>query len=446
MKKILRLNRCIILLMFTLTIPLEAQWVRTNDNFKDYVRYFAVNDTILFAGTWEDGVLRTTDYGNTWTYMNNDTMDVNVMALAAGSNGTGGINIFAGTLFGGVYISTNNGINWTSLNNGLTGNGIRSLFVNSIDSSISLFSVDIGGGVYRSTNDGNTWTAINNGFDPPYAGQAANNFASFSTSIYVATGYGVFASTNNGTNWTAINNGLTNLGIRTIAACSNEVGDTILLAGTFTRGIFRSTNSGRSWEPSNNGLTNKVIYCFALAADLENRTNIFLGLSGSAGVYRSTDFGESWIAVVPGLTTQFEPTVFALSVCGKYLFAGTSEGVWRCPINALLTDVENKKTEISTNFSLEQNYPNPFNPATTIQYAVGSGPVGNNSNNNEQLVTLKVYDMLGREITTLVNEEKKPGNYKVTFNSSKYNLSSGVYFYRIQTGEFSQTRKFILQK
>ena len=88
----------------------------------------------------------------------------------------------------------------------------------------------------------------------------------------------------------------------------------------------------------------------------------------------------------------------------------------------------------SLTFSLSQNYPNPFNPLTSIHYAIGK----------RQFVTLKVYDILGNEIATLVNDEKSAGNYEVNFNAS--NIPSGVYFYRLQAGSFIQTNKMILLK
>ena len=98
-----------------------------------------------------------------------------------------------------------------------------------------------------------------------------------------------------------------------------------------------------------------------------------------------------------------------------------------------LTDVKENEI-IPTTFSLSQNYPNPFNPSTTIKYDI---PQTAN-------VTLKVYDVLGNEITTLINENQTPGSYSVKFNAG--NLSSGIYFYRIDTGSFSQVKKFILMK
>jgi hypothetical protein len=91
-------------------------------------------------------------------------------------------------------------------------------------------------------------------------------------------------------------------------------------------------------------------------------------------------------------------------------------------------------------FSLEQNYPNPFNPTTKIKYTV---PV-TLSEVEGSLVTLKVYDVLGNEIATLVNEEKPAGSYEVEFDGN--NLPSGIYFYQLQAGQFTQTKKMLLIK
>ena len=89
-------------------------------------------------------------------------------------------------------------------------------------------------------------------------------------------------------------------------------------------------------------------------------------------------------------------------------------------------------------FKLEQNYPNPFNPSTSIQYAISE----------RQFVTLKVYDLIGKEIVTLVNEYKPAGSYEVEFNpaSSIKNLASGIYFYRLQAGDYVKTKKMTLLK
>jgi len=101
---------------------------------------------------------------------------------------------------------------------------------------------------------------------------------------------------------------------------------------------------------------------------------------------------------------------------------------------AMVTDVEEGGRIVT--FNLEQNYPNPFNPTTMIKYSVMKS--GN--------VSLKVYDVLGNEVATLVNEEKQPGNYEVEFQSTVSNqqLASGIYFYQLRAGEFVQTKKMLL--
>ena len=95
--------------------------------------------------------------------------------------------------------------------------------------------------------------------------------------------------------------------------------------------------------------------------------------------------------------------------------------------------VENEST-VTADFTLFHNYPNPFNPSTKIRYEIPE----------RSFVTLKVYDVLGKEIATLVNEEKLNGNYEVEFNG--IGLASGIYYYRITVGNFSQTKKMILLK
>ena len=101
--------------------------------------------------------------------------------------------------------------------------------------------------------------------------------------------------------------------------------------------------------------------------------------------------------------------------------------------------VEDEQPLLATEFILEQNYPNPFNPRTSIQYAIGS----------RQFVMLKVYDVLGNEVATLVNEEKPAGEYEFEFNVdqvSRPEISSGVYFYQLKVGSFIQTKKMVYFK
>lgn len=102
------------------------------------------------------------------------------------------------------------------------------------------------------------------------------------------------------------------------------------------------------------------------------------------------------------------------------------------PQNCLIVDVQERLPNAPRQFSLSQNYPNPFNPTTTIQFRVP----------RSEFVTLKIYDLLGREMTTLVNDRKSPGKYSITWNAMGF--ASGVYLYRIQAGNFHETRRLVL--
>ncbi len=103
------------------------------------------------------------------------------------------------------------------------------------------------------------------------------------------------------------------------------------------------------------------------------------------------------------------------------------------------TDIESNDIEIPNSYMLKQNYPNPFNPSTTIKYSIPS--VETHGNASVQLV---VYDILGKKVATLVNKEQQPGNYEVSFNA--HDLPSGMYLYRINAGNFSDTKKMLLIK
>ena len=116
----------------------------------------------------------------------------------------------------------------------------------------------------------------------------------------------------------------------------------------------------------------------------------------------------------------------------------------RLEINTLVDDED----PTVTTFRLEQNYPNPFNPSTTIKFSIPTSPQSHPYQGGEAnyggLVTLKVYDIIGNEIATLVNEEKPAGKYGVIFDAT--GLSSGIYFYRLTAGKYTSAKKLILMK
>ena len=144
--------------------------------------------------------------------------------------------------------------------------------------------------------------------------------------------------------------------------------------------------------------------------------------------------GDTAVGFIP---PQIDSTVIyyyisAVSNCGRTVTKPivAPDGFYKFMVENSVTDIaDNSQPEA---FYLSQNYPNPFNPSTSIQYAVGS----------RQFVSLKVYDVLGNEVATLVNEEKPAGNYEIEFDAT--GLSSGVYFYKLNAGRFIETKKLIL--
>jgi hypothetical protein len=126
----------------------------------------------------------------------------------------------------------------------------------------------------------------------------------------------------------------------------------------------------------------------------------------------------------------------------RELVAGTyGRSMYKIDLNLIPSNVESSEPVLS-GFYLDQNYPNPFNPSTIIKYTI-SNVIASGTKQSQQ-VLLKVYDILGNEIATLVNEEKPAGTYEIEFNGT--GLSSGVYLYKLQAGDFVATKKMILMK
>ncbi|MBK7979158.1 MAG: T9SS type A sorting domain-containing protein [Ignavibacteriae bacterium] len=142
-------------------------------------------------------------------------------------------------------------------------------------------------------------------------------------------------------------------------------------------------------------------------------------------------------------------TVNTIDVNGKSNFEiNLAAGGGKLFTFSSLTDAGNIESDkLPFKFKLMQNYPNPFNPATIIEYSIAAKENSETANaviHSNDLVQLKVYSVLGEEVTTLVNRKQKPGNYKIEFNAS--DLSSGIYFYKLVSGDFIQTKKMLFLK
>jgi hypothetical protein len=442
---------CLALVLILVCPIASSQWVVTSPVIgvpDDMVGCLLVSGANLFVGA--EGVLLSTDNGASWSEA--DSGFFGVYGGLAKSNGTSrtvstlrgedisclvasGTNLFAGTAGGHVYLSTNTGTFWTAVDSGLPypNQPVFSLAI----SGTNLFAGtgywgEPGGGVFRSTDNGTSWTAVNAG-SPKYPSDTTqylsiHSLAVSGTNLFAGTGDdGVFLSTDNGASWTAT--GLTNTGVAALVFSG-----TSLFAGTSGGGVLLSTDNGTNWTAVDNGLTKNsfdgLIYVNALAI---SGTNLFAGTLG--GVFLSTNNGSTWTPVNTGLT---DSAVLALAVSGTNIFAlvfseNTYGGfVWRRPLSEMITSVEPPTSESPREFLLSQNYPNPFNPSTTIRFELPKA----------SQVTLTVYDVLGREVSVLVNERRDAGDYEVKFDGS--NLASGVYFYRLQAGSYVNAKKLLL--
>jgi len=210
-------------------------------------------------------------------------------------------------------------------------------------------------------------------------------------------------------------------------------------SGTLTsRHIWYSTNQGTNWNDISAGLPNVPVH--SLAVDPTTSTTLYAGTE--TGVYQSTNSGGAWTIFNAGMPWYVPTDELVVQKDTKSLFAFThGRGVFT--ISLVPTGVENLQTKIPTEYVLNQNYPNPFNPTTHIRFTV---PLA------QQHVTLKVFDVAGKEVTTLVNEVKDPGEYTVQWDGAGF--ASGIYFYTMQSrphdggqaGSFFETKKMLLMK
>jgi hypothetical protein len=254
----------------------------------------------------------------------------------------------------------------------------------------------------------------------PQGTSYVNAIACGGSSLFIGTQTGVFRASFNGTNWESVPVGLTGRSVQALAAAG-----AMILART-DDSLFLSTNSGSSWQVLHlSEFTVNDVYALAATG-----THFFAG-KYYGGLYASTDNGSSWSAVDASLTDNL---VRSLAVNGPDLIVGTTNGgVWRRPISEL-TAVDAGPGGVPQGFFLSQNFPNPFNPITTIRLTLI----------NRQWTIVKLFDPLGREVATLLNEVKGPGTYSVRFDGS--HLASGVYYYRLQAGDVVATRKLLLVK
>jgi hypothetical protein len=345
-----------------------------------------------------------------------------------------------------TYTSTDRGLNWVRRDT--TGSAQINNWL--------LYNVDKGGAEHYASfgspnllyarKPGLSWALDNFGYAYRSPEQPTTFGSDGRGSVYIAMALHSFASTRpgngpavaggagdgilwrrpiSGGSWVVDTTGLNANSIYVIT--SDTSGDPIV--GTYGDGLYH--RSGTTWSkiPSPPGLGSSSPF----VASVDRSNAIFAGFADLVGVnylwrgvYFTADMGASWTHC--GLDSVW---ITSLVSFGDTTFAITGrDGVYR--LTGTGVTAVGQQTKAPVGFALYQNYPNPFNPSTGIRYRVsGSG-----------IVTLKVYDVLGREVATLVNERKTPGSYSVRFDAS--GLASGVYFYRLQAGSFAETKKLLL--
>jgi photosystem II stability/assembly factor-like uncharacterized protein len=421
----------------------------------------------VYAGTMGEGIYRSSDNGANWTPVSNGITVPLIWYLLAMPNGSGGTILYAGTYGGGVFISTNNGDSWNATGFVPGAPLITSIIV---DGS-NIFAASWSSGVFLSTDNGTSWIPVTAGLGNTFV----NALFMDGTNLYAGTLDGIYLSTNNGTNWTPVNNGIP-ANSSVYAFIKN--GDA-LIAGLGSSsinpgGVFMSTNNGTSWVAKSEGLINTNLRCFVIDngflfagtyggglwqrpvsevpvelasfnAEISGNDVILNWRTSTETNNRGFEIQRSeirsqksdWKAVgyVGGFGTTTEPKSYSFTdnnvTSGKYSYRLKQvdfDGSYK------YSNIVEVEVNSVSEFALSQNYPNPFNPTTKISYTLPK----------DEFVSLKVYNSLGQEVANLVNGMSKAGSHEVTFSAA--NLSSGIYYYRIEAGGNVSVKKMILMK
>ncbi len=410
----------------------NSQWVlqyHGGESIGLYAIQFVNDNTGYIVGSEESPYvtgsvfLKTTNGGNNWLRINmNLILDHWLYALSF-------INVNTGFACGrNSYIrkTTDGGQTWASYlaaTNTLNFNAIQFL-----DDQTGYV-----GGRYgmlaKSTNGGVNWTAL----DSANSHIDLIHFFDVNTGIIGDAYSGLYRTTNGGLNWSykyqtdSLGGGYD---YSKASFINNNIG--FVIGSTYYKGILlKTTNGGINWNIIRT-FNNTIGSVYVL-----NESTIYVG-GVSPYILLTTDGGKSWSnQPIPSPLTSALSIYFVNSntgyTCGSYgAIAKTVNGGVR---------VENISNEIPSMYSLSQNYPNPFNPSSVISFQL---PVVSN-------VLLKVYDAMGREIQTLVNENLNAGTYSVEFNGD--GLSSGVYFYKIDVrssgsskGNYTDVKSMVLLK
>ncbi|MBK8549831.1 MAG: T9SS type A sorting domain-containing protein [Ignavibacteria bacterium] len=276
----------------------------------------------------------------------------------------------------------------------------------------------------KTTDGGNNWSLQNTGlgtqqlfavhFTDPDNGTAVGG-----TQNDTAT---IIRTTNGGTSWIMQNPNTTNL-LRGVYFTSTDNGFAVGNNGT----ILRTTNGGNNWSIHQTGIPGLFLRDIYFVDPV---TGFICGSGGK--VLKTTNGGNSWDSLPSGTNKDLQAVSFLNQNYGSCV--GFDGIIIHTDSGGVITSNNDPDEFQPDQFSLSQNYPNPFNPVTVIRYSLSEN----------RFITLKVFDIQGKELETLVSEKQHAGNYEVPFDASK--LSSGIYIYSIEAGNFEQTKRMLLLK
>lgn len=431
------MKKSIFILLFVLLFSsLYSQWIQQQtgitQNLNDICFMNATTGiTVGLNGT----MIRTTNGGLNWISIPLTTTQ-NVFSTCFPSVSTGYISGYTGF----VIKTTNSGINWFST----PGCGINVNCISFLDSYTGITGGN--GTLMCHTSDGGT------SFFPRYipASYIISGIHYYSSSLLVVCGTEmpgaiIYKSTNTGNNFSAVLT-LANSGLDVMYSLNSvyfKNGNTGFAVGSHSSygptfgDIYRTTNSGNNWSgiasigPEAGISLNAIHFCDSL-------NGFVVGNNGK--ILRSTNGGVNW-------TTQNTPSTVRLTgihmvnaftgyICGN-------SGTILKTTNGGLQGIIPISNEVPDKYKLEQNHPNPFNPSTIIRFSISENGSPIRTFGDDKVV-LKVYNILGKEIATLVNEELKAGIYEINWNASGY--ASGIYYYTLVTDNFSETKKMVLIK
>ena len=363
-----------------------------------------------------DQVLRSTNGGTNWSIAAlNSTATYNSLAMVNSTTG------FMCGSSGNLRKTTNAGLNWDSVPGPFGTNSLKRIeFVNVNTGYVFQTTAALNGG-WKTTDGGLTWDSLRN--------MGSETRVPVSSFIDANTGYvgnnvaKLMKTTDGGNNWTILSN--TPMGTFGLYGVKFFNADTGYVCGSTGYKLCRTTNGGVSFDsvshPFYTGLYSMRFFNF-------NTGWIFASSGYSA---KTTNGGTSW---------------FFQNTSGQYGYANyftspdsgfvTGDNAYILKTSKqTITGTEWTGTKIPSQYYLKQNYPNPFNPTTTIEFAIPKAG----------LVSLKIYDIAGREVTNAINMSLNPGIVKYTFNGAS--LSSGVYLYRLTVNEkLIDTKKMVLVK